>query len=561
VIGSLATLAAIDIIMLLTPQVLRLGIDRGIEGGDLTALRNAALGLLGLTAVRGVLAFFQMRWIEMQSQGVAYDLRNAIHAKLAILSFSYHDRAQTGQLLSRAGQDVERLRFLTGRASLRLIEGILLIITTTLVLLAMNARLAMLVILILPLLVYRAVAFGRQVRPLSAKIQDQLGVLTTRLEQNLRGARIVKAFAQEQPEIIRFDEDNTRWLGLSQRLARIESSQAPLLTLIINIGSVGILWYGGLLTMRGQLTVGELVAFTTYLAQLANPIRLFGMITPVIGQAIASAERVFEILDARSEVQETPGAYLLPPATGDVRFEEVSFAYFGRHTVLDRVSFEAHPGQVIALLGATGSGKSTIINLIPRFYDVTGGRITVDGHDIRNVTLESLRSQIGIVLQETTLFIGTVRENIAFGKPDATQVEIEEAARAAQAHDFISAMPEGYDTRVGERGATVSGGQKQRIAIARALLLNPHILILDDSTSSVDAVTEHQIQQALDRLMNGRTSIVIAQRISTVRRADLILVLDRGRIAAQGTHDELMEESAIYAEIFSSQLVEDAPVA
>jgi ATP-binding cassette subfamily B protein len=555
VIGSLATLAAIDIIMLLTPQVLRLGIDRGIEGGDLTALRNAALGLLGLTAVRGVLAFFQMRWIEMQSQGVAYDLRNAIHAKLAILSFSYHDRAQTGQLLSRAGQDVERLRFLTGRASLRLIEGILLIITTTLVLLAMNARLAMLVILILPLLVYRAVAFGRQVRPLSAKIQDQLGVLTTRLEQNLRGARIVKAFAQEQPEIIRFDEDNTRWLGLSQRLARIESSQAPLLTLIINIGSVGILWYGGLLTMRGQLTVGELVAFTTYLAQLANPIRLFGMITPVIGQAIASAERVFEILDARSEVQETPGAYLLPPATGDVRFEEVSFAYFGRHTVLDRVSFEAHPGQVIALLGATGSGKSTIINLIPRFYDVTGGRITVDGHDIRNVTLESLRSQIGIVLQETTLFIGTVRENIAFGKPDATQVEIEEAARAAQAHDFISAMPEGYDTRVGERGATVSGGQKQRIAIARALLMDPRILILDDATSSVDTETEAQIQRALERLMEGRTSFVIAQRLSTVRRADCILVLERGRIAAAGTHEALLRSSGLYADIYHKQLM------
>jgi len=503
-----------------------------------------------------------MRWIELQSQGVAYDLRNAIHAQLASLSFSYHDRAQTGQLLSRASQDVERLRFLTGRASLRLLEGAVLLVTTSIVLLVMNPQLGFLALLTLPLLVWRAVSFGKTVRPLSASIQDQLGVLTTRLEQNLRGARIVKAFAQEKAEIARFDAANDRWRELAWRQARVESVQGPQLILIANIGTVLVIGFGGLLIIREQLTLGELVAFTTYMGQLANPVRMFGMIAPVVGMAIASADRVFEILDARSEVEEAPNAIPLPPVEGRVRFEEVSFSYFGKHKVLDGVSFEASPGQVIALLGTTGSGKSTIINLIPRFYDPTEGRVTVDGFDLRDVTLESLREQIGIVLQETTLFAATIRENIAFGRPDASEEEIIAAAQAAQAHAFIMAMPEGYDTPVGERGSTVSGGQKQRIAIARALLKDPRILILDDATSSVDSETEVQIQIALDRLMEGRTSFVIAQRLSTVRRADLILVMENGRIAARGRHEELLRTSGVYADIYHRQLrvAESQPV-
>ncbi len=475
-----------------------------------------------MTLARGVLAYFQMRWIELQSQGVAYDLRNAIHARLAALSFSYHDRAQTGQLLSRASQDVERIRFLTGRATLRLVEGAVLLVTTSIVLLMMNPQLGFLTLLTLPLLLYRAVAFGKTIRPLSLSIQNQLGVLTTLLEQNLRGARIVKAFAQEDAEIDRFDAANNLWRELAIRSARIEAVQGPQLILISNISTVMVIGYGGLLVIRNQLTLGELVAFTTYLGQLANPVRMFGMIAPVVGMAISSAERVFEILDARSEVEESPDAIPLPAVEGHVRFENVSFSYFGHHKVLDDVTLEARPGQVIALLGTTGSGKSTIINLIPRFYDPTDGRITVDGYDLRDVTLESLRAQIGIVLQETTLFAATIRENIAFGRPDATEEEIIAAAKAAQAHAFISAMPEGYDTPVGERGSTVSGGQKQRIAIARALLMNPRILILDDATSSVDSDTEALIQKALDRLMEGRTSFVIAQRTQhrAPRRSD-----------------------------------------
>jgi len=547
-------LLGINALALSIPQFIRWVVDRGIREHDIRLLGWSVLALLGLTLIKGVLTFFQGRWTEIASQSVAYDLRNAIHQKLAALSFSYHDRTETGQLLARAVQDVERVRFLTGRAFVRLLDGVILLLGTAVMLVWMNPRLALLALATMPLLAHRALHFGRHFRPLSQEIQQQLAVLTTRLEQNLRGARIVKAFAQENAEIERFDWENQRWFNLAARAARLQAFNIPLMDLIANVGTVFIIWYGGLLVVRGQLTLGELVAFSTYLGQLVMPVRRLGMIISAIAQAAASGERIFEILDAESEVKDAPDAVPLPPVRGHVRFEHVSFAYFGRHQVLKDITFEALPGQVIALLGATGSGKSTIINLIPRFYDPTEGRILIDGYDIRRVTLNSLRAQIGIVLQETTLFAATIRENIAFGRPDATEAEIIEAAKAAQAHDFIMAMPDGYDTRVGERGVTLSGGQKQRIAIARALLKDPRILILDDATSSVDTETERLIQMALERLMRGRTSFIIAQRLSTVRMADLILVLERGRIAAMGTHEELLRTSGLYAEIYHRQL-------
>jgi ATP-binding cassette subfamily B protein len=552
--GTYLAMLVIIGLSLLTPQFIGWIVDHGIQAGNRQVLAWSILALIGLTFVRGVVTFLQGRWSEIASQGVAYDLRNELYQKLAGLSFAYHDRTETGQLLSRSVQDVDRIRFLTGRAVLRLVESTLLALGTLAVLLWMNPALALLSMAALPLLSYRAYVFGKKLRPFSLAVQQQLAVLTTRLDQNLRGARVVKSFAQEEAEIERFAKENEEWFDLSVTSARLQSINNPLLDLIANIGGVFIVWYGGLLVMRGQLTLGELIAFNTYLVQLLQPVRRLGLIVPAISMAATAGERIFEILDTPSTVSDAPDAYPLPPVKGHVRFGGVSFSYFGRHRVLQEIDLEAQPGQVIALLGATGSGKSSILNLIPRFYDATAGHITIDGHDVRKVTLASLREQIGIVLQETTLFAATIRENIAFGRPEASEAEIIAAAQAAQAHDFILAMPEGYDTAVGERGVTLSGGQKQRVAIARALLKDPRILILDDATSSVDSATERQIQLALARLMQGRTSFVIAQRLSTVRLANQILVLEKGRVAARGTHQELLQRSDLYARIYHQQL-------
>ncbi|MCS7061328.1 MAG: ABC transporter ATP-binding protein [Anaerolineae bacterium] len=548
-----AATLALNVLSIVSPQWIRAAIDDGIGRRDLPSLSWSVAALLMLTLLKGGFTFLQGRWSEVASQNVAYDLRADIQRKLTILSFSFHDQSEAGDLLSRAVQDVDRIRFLTGRATLRIVESLALLIGTAAILFWMNPQLALLAIAGAPVLIHRSLSFGRRIRPLSLAIQRQLGVLTTRLEQNLRGARIVKAFAQEQAEIERFERENEHWFELSARSARLTAVNGPLLNLIANIGVVFILWYGGRLVLERQLSIGELVAFMTYMAQLVGPVRVLGQIIPAIAQAGAAAERVFEIADAAPDVRDAPDAMPLPPIKGHVRFEQVSFAY-GRHSVLRDITFEARPGQIIALLGRTGSGKSTVVNLLPRFFDPTAGRITIDGYDIRTVTLASLRAHIGIVLQETTLFAATIRENIAFGRPDAADEEVIAAAKAAQAHDFIMQTPDGYHTQVGERGVTLSGGQKQRIAIARALLTDPRILILDDATSSVDAETEQLIQRALDRLMVGRTTFVIAHRLSTVRKADLILVLDRGQIVARGTHEELLRTSGLYADIYHRQL-------
>ncbi|MFN2199789.1 MAG: ABC transporter ATP-binding protein [Caldilineaceae bacterium] len=549
----LALLCTIGI-ALVTPQFIRWIIDSGINNHDPRLLVLSVLGLLAITFVRGVFTFVQGRLSEVASQGVAYDIRNAIHTRLTELSFGYHDRTETGQLLSRSVQDVERIRFLTGRATLGVAGAIVLIISTAIALFFMNPTLAVLSMATVPFLAWRGFAFGRDIRPLSLYIQQQLAVLTTQIEQNLRGARIVKSFAQEDAEIEAFDQENRRWFDLSARAARIRSVNIPLMDFIANVGTVAVIWYGGSLVINGQMTIGELVAFTTYLAQLAPQVRRMGMIIPIFAIALASGERIFEILDTPVDVQDEPGATELPPIAGSVRFENVSFGYLAKHRVLRDVSIDAKPGQVIALLGATGSGKSSIINLIPRFYDPDIGTVCVDGVDLREVTLHSLRSQIGMVLQDTTLFAATIAENIAFGRPDASRAEIAAAAQSAQAHEFIVEMEHGYDTEIGERGVTLSGGQKQRIAIARALLTDPRILILDDATSSVDTETERLIQLALENLMRGRTSFVIAQRLSTVRMADQILVLEKGRVTASGTHRELLDASPLYAKIYHGQL-------
>lgn len=552
--GAYGTMVLIDFLNIISPQIILLVIDRGIEGRDYDFLNWMVAALIGLVLVKGVLTYFQGRWTEVASQSVAYDLRNEIQRKITLLSFSFHDQAEAGDLLSRAIQDVERIRFLTGRATFRVIEGAFLMLITAVVMLLMNPTLGLLAVVALPLLAFQSIRFGRVFRPLSLQIQKQLGTLTTRVEQNLRGARVVKTFSQQAAEIERFEVENRRWFDLSSYSARLQATSMPLLHLIANLTSVAILLVGGVMVIDRQVTLGELVAFTTYMGQLVSPVRFLGMILPAIWMAAASAERIFEILDTVPDVCDEPGAPELQVTRGQVCFEQVSFAY-GKHSgILKEICFEAQPNQVIALLGPTGSGKTTVVNLIPRFYDPSAGRITIDGIDIRKVTVNSLRAQIGMVLQESTLFAASVRENIAFGRPDATQEQIEQAARAAQAHEFIIHMPQGYDTEVGERGITLSGGQKQRMAIARALLTDPRILILDDATSSVDTQTEHLIQLALERVMQNRTTFVIAHRMSTVQRADLILVLDKGRVVAHGKHEELMQSSPLYQNYYRQQL-------
>jgi len=408
----------------------------------------------------------------------------------------------------------------------------------------------------LPVALVLFMFFGVISQPLFTKIQEKLSALNTVLQENLAGVKVIKAFTREKEQQTKFRNAADDTMNQAITVARLFTFLFPLVFMIANLGQAAILYVGGKQIIMGLLTLGEWQEFSLYLIYLFFPIAQFGFIITQLGQASASADRIFEILDAKNDIVDRPNAITLPDVTGTVKFEDVTFRYFGGgDPVLKDVSFTANPGETIALLGATGSGKTTIINLLPRFYDPSEGRITIDDHDLRDVKLESLRSKIGIVLQETTLFSGSVRDNIAFGKPDASQQEIESAAKAAQAHDFIMSFPDGYNTHVGERGATLSGGQKQRVAIARALLLNPRILILDDSTSSVDLNTEAQLQNALEILMQGRTSFVIAQRISTVMNADKIIVLDRGEIVAEGKHNDLMEDSPIYAEIYNSQIL------
>jgi ATP-binding cassette subfamily B protein len=391
---------------------------------------------------------------------------------------------------------------------------------------------------------------GPRFRALRQKYAD----VTTAIQENITGARVVRTFAQEDHEVNRFSTQVHGLLQMNLKIARLWASYFPLMDFLSVLGIIFILWFGGWQIMKGQLTLGQFVAFNMYLMMLMMPVRMLGFIINTSQEAIASGRRIFEILDTKSEVEESPHARPLPSIKGHIKLEYVSFGYeTGDVLVLRNFDLDVQPGETVALLGATGSGKSTVINLIPRFYDPTSGRITVDGIDIRDITLESLRRQIGIVLQETYLFAASLKDNISYGKTDATMEQIIAAAKAANIHDFIASLPKGYDTDVGERGVTLSGGEKQRVAIARALLMDPRILILDDSTSSVDTETEHLIQNALERVMRDRTTFVIAQRLSTVKRADKIVVLEGGEVVEQGTHEDLLEKGGIYADIYNMQ--------
>ena len=597
-VGIFVTLLLSSLLNLVIPALTQRIIDDGISAGSIRFIVWGAVGMVAVALFRALFTFLQGYWAAQASQDVAFDMRAALYEKIQKLSFGYHDQAQTGQLLTRATSDVERVQMFVGRGFIMFLTALIMIVGSLILLFSLDWQLSLIMLVLMPVTMAIFVFFASRARPLFTKVQQYISRMNTILQENLAGVRVVKAFAREPYEHQRFSVANLDLMDQNIEVGRMIAIAFPLIFLLSNLGTLAVIWLGGLQVIGGRLTIGELVAFQSYLMMTMFPLFMLGMIIAMVSQASASAERVFEILDAQSEVVESPAASELPAIEGRVTFEGVWFRYFGSKDesdvtelapesgrrrrmpagrdgggmgmggmgmpaapqapqndwVLKAVSFTAEPGQVIALLGATGSGKSTIINLIPRFYDVSRGTVKIDGIDVREVTLDSLRSQIGMVLQETTLFTGTIRENIAYGRPEATMDEIVAAAQAAEAHDFISEFADGYETQVGERGVTLSGGQKQRVAIARALLLDPRILILDDSTSSVDVETEYRIQQALDKLMVGRTSFVIAQRISTVRDADSILVLDGGRIAAVGTHEDLMRDSPIYADIYSSQL-------
>ncbi|HEY2980182.1 MAG TPA: ABC transporter ATP-binding protein [Anaerolineales bacterium] len=551
-------LEALNLPATLTVEQLKVTLEADVVNAP-QALVVALVAILIFAVLRGVFSFLQAYWGEKNSQAVAYDLRNDLYAKIQRLSFSYHDKNQTGQLMIRATDDVEKVRLFIGQGLLQLVGAVILLTGTVIILFSSNVTLAWTAMPILPVAFVLFIVFSMLARPMFSLVQQKLSALNTVLQENLAGMKVIKAFTREKEQQARFNAAADATMAQAIKVARLFTFMFPFVFMVANLGQAVILYVGGKQIIAGLLSLGEWQEFSLYLLYLFFPIAQFGFIITQLGQATASAERIFEILDAKSDIVDKPGALKLPPVKGNVIFENVTFRYFGGgDPVLKNVSFEAKAGETIALLGATGSGKTTIINLLPRFYDPTEGRITIDGYDLRDVTLDSLRSQIGIVLQETMLFSGTIRENIAFGKPEATLDQIRAAAKAAAAHDFIMSFPDGYDTHVGERGQTLSGGQKQRIAIARALLLDPRILILDDSTSSVDLNTEAQIQKALDTLMKGRTSFVIAQRIGTVINADKILVLDKGEIVAQGKHADLMENESIYAEIYNSQLLPES---
>jgi len=562
-LGAFLALLLASVASLTTPQLIRIAIDEGIAPRSMNVILLAVGGLVGAALLRGLFQFLQGYLAERASQGVAYDLRNDLFAKIERLGFGYYDRVETGQLVTRLTSDVEQIRTFVGSGVVQLAAAVVMLMGTTALLFWTEWRLALMALSIVPVIFVLLLRFVRRIGPLFREVQQTLGRLNSVLQEDLAGIRVIRTFVREDYEGARYGSVNNKLLDRNLETVRTFSNNFPFVFLVANFGTLIIILFGGLQVIGGSLTIGELVAFNTYLGFLLFPILTIGFLAAQISRAGASSQRVFEVLDAPLEVQDKPDAVPLPPISYRVEFDGVSFRYPGseRDTLHD-ISLVAEPGQTVAILGTTGSGKSTLVNLIPRFFDVTEGSVRLDGHDLRGVTLSSLRSQIGVVLQSSLLFSGPVRDNIAYGRPDASREEVEAAARAAQADEFIRALPDGYDTVIGERGIGLSGGQRQRIAIARALLVDPQLLILDDSTSAVDAETEAAIQESLDRMMREghRTVFVIAQRISTVRDADLILVLDGGEITAMGTHEELLSTSELYNEILGSQVLKE-PVA
>src|SRR3954454_1147782 len=532
------------------------GLGSAVEGHDKHALKLIVAAVIAIGIARA-LAMGARRLISgQQALGVEFDLRNALYAHLLRLSFGFYDRHQTGQLMSRATVDLQAVRFFLGYGLIFFFQHILTIVGVTAIMFWTNWRLAFVALAITPAIVALAYRYSKVSHPILRDVQQKMADVATVAEENIVGVHVVKSFAQEAQEETKFERRSNAVFDQSVLANRQRSVYVPTLSFVPLLAQAGVLLVGGWMVVHDQLTVGEFFAFNLYVSMLIMPLRMLGMWIGQSQRATASGERIFQILDEPEEIAEPAGASDLPPGPGRIEFDGVSFGYDPERLVLSDVELEIAPDQNVAIIGHTGSGKTTLTALVPRFYDATEGRVLIDGVDVRDVTLSSLRSQIAVISQDPFLFSTTVRENIAFGAPEATDEDVEQAARLAQAHEFIAELSDGYDTVIGERGITLSGGQRQRIAISRAIVMNPRILILDDATASVDATTEARIRIGLREAMRGRTTLIVAHRLSTISLADEIVVLDHGRIAARGTQTELAESSPVYREIYEHGLID-----
>lgn len=548
----LFSLTAIDMVF---PMVIRDVVNIGFVEQTPEFLVTAAGILLGLGIGKWFIAFGNRYTAEWLAHHIAFDLRNRLYNHIQRLSFSYHDQTQSGQLISRCIEDVRSLQNFTGHGILDLTRVLLLSTGIIVFLFITNPLLAAIALIPMIPLMLLTTRFGRRVGKMFLAADNTLGELSARLQENVNGVQVVRAFTREKFEVERFDSTNRNLFHNQLKIVQAMARMMPTSSLLVGFSTLIIIWFGGNMVLNGQLSLGELVAFNSYLLMLSGPVQQLSWLINAAGETSAGLERTFEVLDMKPEIRSPANPVILPAVKGEVAFENVSFRYRDeKHNALHDIDLAVKPNQIIALIGPTGSGKTSLVNLIARFYDVNRGAVKIDGYDVRELDLKTMRNQIGIVLQTSLLFSETIRENIAYGRPGASMDEVVKAAKAAQAHEFIMQMPKGYETEVGERGITLSGGQRQRVAIARALLMDPRILIMDDSTSSVDTQTEHLIQEALRNLMKGRTTFVIAQRLSTVRQADLIVVLDQGRIVERGTHQDLLNRNGLYRQIYDLQL-------
>ena len=555
-LGAIACLGGATAFALVVPWLLGLVIDAGLQNGHFGTLLLITLAILIASILRGLCAYGQGYLNQGLAALVAYDLRNTLYDHLQMLDFSFHDEAETGQLMSRLTVDIDAVSNFIPMGILRALLAVIYFTAITIILFTIDWQLALITMISIPIILFLAAQVGSRLRPLWKRVQDETGELGTIMQESLSGVRVVKAFVREKFEVEKYDAKNFDLRNVNMEAMRLSAWNQPLMILSVNIITVLVIWVGGMAVINQRINLGALVAVTQYILLLTTPVRSLGFVVTWFMRGFAGGTNIFGVLDTRPSITDAPDALDLQEVRGDVRFEHVSFAYGNKREVLHDIEINAKPGQVIAILGATGSGKSTILHLLPRFYEATQGRVLVDGHDVRDLTLHSLRRNIGLVLQDVFLFNATLRDNIAFGVENATEEAILAASKAARVHAFVSNLSEGYDTWVGERGVTLSGGQKQRVAIARTLLLNPQILILDDSTSSVDMETEYLIQQALDTVMQGRTSFVVASRLRTIKNADQILVLDNGHIVEYGTHAELLKNNGPYTRLYDLQLRE-----